>query len=266
MQIPSEETKKATLPIEPSNASAIEEEDKQAPAVNNAADDDEGEDDEEEEVKGQPKPTKILNQKYSNIPIATPEIEEFKKLLEMNASHLKLKPQEKALLMSAIEKGTFAKTAQLIISQMRANQEYDRISALEDVIPLFEPHMFWDNQPVPKPTDELTLQTDEFDKPIENKTVDEISPEPYALPAQYEWDNLDLANDEVAQEVYELLVKNYVEDDDAMFRFDYSIPFLRWALLPPNGHADWLVGIRAGKRRKLFGMITAIPVNMMLKG
>jgi hypothetical protein len=29
-------------------------------------------------------------------------------------------------------------------------------------------------------------------------------------------------------DIYTLLYENYVEDDDNMFRFDYSIPFLRW--------------------------------------
>jgi len=29
-------------------------------------------------------------------------------------------------------------------------------------------------------------------------------------------------------EVYKLLSENYVEDDDNMFRFDYSRDFLRW--------------------------------------
>ena len=51
-----------------------------------------------------------------------------------------------------------------------------------------------------------------------------------------------------------------------MFRFDYSIPFLRWALLPPGYKPEWLIGVRAGKKRKLFGMITGIPVSMNLKG
>ena len=32
------------------------------------------------------------------------------------------------------------------------------------------------------------------------------------------------------KDVYTLLNENYVEDDDNMFRFDYAIPFLRWAL------------------------------------
>ena len=30
------------------------------------------------------------------------------------------------------------------------------------------------------------------------------------------------------QEVYTLLSENYVEDDDNMFRFDYSREFLKW--------------------------------------
>lgn len=41
-------------------------------------------------------------------------------------------------------------------------------------------------------------------------------------------------DDKEAKQVYKLLYKNYVEDDDAMFRFDYSIDFLRWALTPPG--------------------------------
>ena len=81
---------------------------------------------------------------------------------------------------------------------MRQRQEYDRISALEDIIPLFEPHQFWDSQPVPKSTDEITLSDEQYNQPIEVKQVDEISETPYALPPQYSWDNLDLMNDEVA--------------------------------------------------------------------
>jgi len=116
VQIPSEETKKATLPIEPSNAAAIDEEDKSAAAGNGDDDDDDDGDEEYEEVKGEPRSNKIINQANSNIPIATPEIEEYKELLEQNAANLKLKPAEKALLISAIEKGTFAKSARLIIA------------------------------------------------------------------------------------------------------------------------------------------------------
>lgn len=37
----------------------------------------------------------------------------------------------------------------------------------------------------------------------------------------------------LSHQVYQLLTHNYVEDDDAMFRFDYSKEFLKWALQPP---------------------------------
>ena len=74
------------------------------------------------------------------------------------------------------------------------------------------------------------------------------------------------AKGNAAKEVYDLLVQNYVEDDDAMFRFDYSVPFLRWALLPPGQKPEWLVGVRGGKKKVLYGCITGIPVNMVING
>ena len=46
------------------------------------------------------------------------------------------------------------------------------------------------------------------------------------------------------KELYVLLNENYVEDDDNMFRFDYSPEFLRWALQPPGSLRDWHVGVR----------------------
>ena len=168
--------------------------------------------------------------------------------------------------MTGLEQNKFKNSAKLIAESMRKAERYDTASKLEDIIPLFEPHQFWDEQPVPKSTDFIAMGDDQFNVPIEVKTVADVSQEPYALPAQYSWDNLDLNDDDVAQEVYDLLVQNYVEDSDAMFRFDYSKPFLRWALLPPNGNPNWIVGVRAGKRQKLFGLITGIPVSMNLNG
>ena len=32
----------------------------------------------------------------------------------------------------------------------------------------------------------------------------------------------------------QVIIKLIKEDDDAMFRFDYSIDFLKWALCPPG--------------------------------
>lgn len=62
---------------------------------------------------------------------------------------------------------------------------------------------------------------------MKNPTED-VRQEPLPLPGGFEWTTIDITDDHQAQEVYTLLTENYVEDDDAMFRFDYSIPFLKW--------------------------------------
>ena len=68
------------------------------------------------------------------------------------------------------------------------------------------------------------------------------------------------------QEIYTLLYENYVEDDDNMFRFDYSKEFLQvspffciepeidcfglqWALMPPGYHPEWHVGMRMKSKK-----------------
>jgi glycylpeptide N-tetradecanoyltransferase len=64
------------------------------------------------------------------------------------------------------------------------------------------------------------------------------------------------------KELYILLNENYVEDDDNMFRFDYSPEFLHWALQPPGSLKEWHVGVRVAKSKKLFGFISAVPANI----
>lgn len=47
-------------------------------------------------------------------------------------------------------------------------------------------------------------------------------------------------------------------------RFDYSIPFLQWALTPPEYIRDWHVGVRNVKSNMLMGCITAVPVHVRI--
>jgi len=61
---------------------------------------------------------------------------------------------------------------------------------------------------------------------------------------------------------YRLLNENYVEDDDCHFRFDYSIPFIQWALTVPEYIQDWHVGIRNKVTRQLYAFISAIPAQV----
>lgn len=86
------------------------------------------------------------------------------------------------------------------------------------------------------------------------------------MPSGFEWANVDITDKVQVDEVYKLLTQNYVEDDDNMFRFDYSIDFLQWALTPPGFIKEWLFGVRGGKNKKLFGFISGIPVDCVVRG
>ncbi|KAG1672392.1 Glycylpeptide N-tetradecanoyltransferase 2 [Nymphon striatum] len=121
-------------------------------------------------------------------------------------------------------------------------------------------YQFWDTQPVPKLTEEVT-SNESIDS---TKTVDDIRKEPYTLPPGFNWDTLDLDNPMTLKELYNLLSENYVEDDDNMFRFDYSPEFLKWALQPPGWKQEWHCGVRVTKNNKLMGFISAVPVHMRI--
>ena len=211
-------------------------------------------------------PPKNLDQSRSNIPIDNLETDELLELLEKTTQGMNLADKYKKLLKNGVMTGKFKSAATMVSTVLRKNQEYAAAHKLDDMVPLFEPHQFWDSQPVPKPSEAPRLTDNDMDKPIEEKSVEDVRQEPYPLSAPYFWDNLDMSDDNVIEEVYQLLLQNYVEDDDAMFRFDYSKEFLKWALLPPGYKPEWLIGVRGGAQRKLYGCITGIPVNMRLRG
>lgn len=99
--------------------------------------------------------------------------------------------------------------------------------------------------------------------PIDDpKTVAEVRKEPLAMPKGYEWVTIDITQEAQLTELYELLRDNYVEDDGSSFRFNYSAPFLRWALTPPGYYPDWHVGVRSTKTGKLVASITGVPATL----
>ncbi|XP_065838154.1 glycylpeptide N-tetradecanoyltransferase 2-like [Oscarella lobularis] len=117
---------------------------------------------------------------------------------------------------------------------------------------------FWKTQPVPQFEEKVTAnEAIEADK-------EEIRPDPYTLPDTFEWDTLDLDQREILDELYMLLWENYVEDDDNMFRFDYSREFLLWALKPPGWKLNWHCGVRAKKNKKLLGFISGVPARIKI--
>lgn len=102
--------------------------------------------------------------------------------------------------------------------------------------------------------------------PIEpNKTSDEIRSTPYHMPAGFVWADVDISQPDQRLELYDLLANNYVEDDDALFRFDYSQEFLVWALTPPGHSSRLLLGVRAAKSHKLVAFISGVPATVAVR-
>lgn len=128
-------------------------------------------------------------------------------------------------------------------------------------------HEFWETQPVGQFGDERSregLREGAIDAPGSAEAC--ASGAPPDLPPGYEWCTCDMSDAETQREVYELLTNNYVEDDDAMFRFQYSKEFLRWALCSPGYHADWHVGVRLRVTKTLVAVITGVPARIRVKG
>lgn len=129
-------------------------------------------------------------------------------------------------------------------------------------------HLFWDTQPMPDSnTNSQNTKANEPDpnwhKPIiPNKEQSELRQEPYNMPKGFEWCEVDITNPEERTEIYDLLYQNYVEDDECMFRFDYSADFLTWALTPPGYTKKFHLGVRSSKSNRLMAFITGIPAKV----
>ncbi|XP_023346924.1 glycylpeptide N-tetradecanoyltransferase 2 [Eurytemora carolleeae] len=121
-------------------------------------------------------------------------------------------------------------------------------------------YQFWSTQPVPGLHEVITCNEEINPDP----QIDQVRAEPYSLPQGFKWDTLNLDDPLVLKEVYVLLNENYVEDDDNMFRFDYSPEFINWALQPPGWVKDWHCGVRATKSNKMVGFISAVPAHVRM--
>lgn len=125
-------------------------------------------------------------------------------------------------------------------------------------------HKFWSTQPVPQLEENTETLEEGAIEP--NRDPEDIRKQPYPLLPQYEWIECDIENQEELEELYQLLNANYVEDDDAMFRFDYSGSFLYWALKAPGWRKEWHLGVRTVASKRLVAFISAIPSVICIKG
>ncbi|KAI8529692.1 hypothetical protein RHMOL_Rhmol12G0244500 [Rhododendron molle] len=132
---------------------------------------------------------------------------------------------------------------------------------VQESLSLAKRHKFWETQPVGQFKDLGDPSLPEG--PIEPPTpLLEVKQEPYNLPNLYEWITCDMNSEDMCSEVYNLLTNNYVEDDENMFRFNYSKEFLRWALHPPGYFTSWHIGVRVKSSKKLVAFITGVPARI----
>lgn len=95
-------------------------------------------------------------------------------------------------------------------------------------------YKFWQTQPVPR----FDEKGDLTEGPIKVINPEEVPKEPSPLIEGFEWVTLDLMNDEEVAELYDLLSNHYVEDDNAMFRFNYSRAFIHWYVFLQDQELD----------------------------
>ncbi|ANQ10762.1 Glycylpeptide N-tetradecanoyltransferase [Plasmodium coatneyi] len=123
-------------------------------------------------------------------------------------------------------------------------------------------YKFWYTQPVPKINDEFNESVNEpF---ISDNKVEDVRKDEYKLPPGYSWYVCDVKDEKDRSEIYTLLTDNYVEDDDNIFRFNYSAEFLLWALTSPNYLKAWHIGVKYDASNKLIGFISAIPTDICI--
>eukprot|EP01125_Pyxidicula_operculata_P021262 TRINITY_DN8119_c0_g1_i1.p1 TRINITY_DN8119_c0_g1~~TRINITY_DN8119_c0_g1_i1.p1 ORF type:complete len:395 (-),score=104.89 TRINITY_DN8119_c0_g1_i1:40-1224(-) len=126
---------------------------------------------------------------------------------------------------------------------------------------------FWSTQPVPqKAEDAKAIEGSGKAIDVEKDPVKDIRQEPLPLPALFEWYSVNIDNESELTDVYQLLRDHYVEDDDNMFRFDYSREFLLWALKPPGFLREWHLAVRFKDSKQLVGFISAIPASIYVHG
>jgi len=135
-------------------------------------------------------------------------------------------------------------------------------------------HAFWDTQPMLATPLALSATPEgshppTFSGPILEPAPGSYRPTPYAMPAGFVWSDVDITEPIQRMEVYTLLNKNYVEDDDCLFRFDYSANFLYWALTPPGFKTSYHIGVRCPPKSgdgpgRLMAFISAIPATVAI--
>lgn len=77
-------------------------------------------------------------------------------MLEENLKPLALINEEADILRMGLRDGKFNKAAKIVTYMLRRRGQGETATIIEEMGPLYDPHDFWDNQPVPKTGEKLS--------------------------------------------------------------------------------------------------------------
>ena len=136
-------------------------------------DEGQGQDIQDHKTESHIKPDPV-DQRVSNMPLDKQEMKDWLEILDKEMSKLPLHEHEKKMLIASLESNRFEQGVRIVGKALIKREEEEAAGRLEDIIPLFNDHGFWDEMPVPKLGEDQMLPEDKFDKPIEIKTLDQV--------------------------------------------------------------------------------------------
>ena len=122
-------------------------------------------------------------------------------------------------------------------------------------------HKYWLSEAIVKPGEGHLKQG-----AIKHFKKDEIQQEPLNLPEGFEWAPFDIDNDDHVEELRVFLEQNYVEDDNHVFRINYSADKIRWALSIPNKIKECHVTVRSKQNGKIMACAMGLPKTYSFQG
>ena len=118
-------------------------------------------------------------------------------------------------------------------------------------------YKFWDTQLVPPFNEEMPIKLG----PIKTDFKEEdLKKEPYELPENMEWVDIDITKEEELDKVYKFLHANYLESME--YKEQYNKEFLRWQFSPirKNKYKNILISIQINKA--IIGFFSGLPMKL----
>ena len=145
-----------------------------------------------------------------------------------------------------------------MVENLEKNQKIHHFYKEKDIK---KEYKFWKTQLVPQFNQKLPIELGplKFEFKEEDNKKD-----PYELPDNMEWIDIDITKEEELTKIYDFLNINYYEVDE--YKEQYNKEFLRWQFSPikNNKHKNIFLSIQLNK--KLIGFFAGLPMKLSVYG